>query len=142
MNDLSEKNIQHFKAQQPFEAPEDYFDEFALKMQHAVSVETAIDPWSRFLNALHLRFSVPFMIVVVLVCGVFVFRQEAELTINPSDAQISAYLLNEMELSSDEEVLELALYLTHDEDQFSDESVINYLMEEELELNEIESIIN
>ena len=124
-----------------FQTPEGYFENLTPRVMEAVraSEETVTEPsfsWQRLLFP---------------TIGIAAIAIAAVLIINPSgtesldfDAALASVTLEELDLFADFETEELLAYELVDYDDFEseleEEDIIDYLMEEDLDLNELEEI--
>ena len=129
----TDKHIAQFKDQKAFDVPDNYFDEFAHKMQSEIGDSAVQSRWyHKLTDLIHPRLSIPVSLALVLAYIAFTsnFDQETDQLI--SDQDIQAYLMSEFE--DDNQIYELALeegFVESESVLIDDDDLIEYLIEED-----------
>jgi|GEM_PF-2798184 len=138
------KNIDRFKKEKVFQTPENYFEDFALKMSKEISEKDKIESnWMRFVRLLQLRISLPLAILFVI-GGIILNRQNVPDNYGDviiTDDQIQAYLMEETKRN--DLVMDWAVEGDFIEEiEPTDEDIIEYLLEEEIEIQTLNQYYN
>ena len=139
------EDIEQFKSQQHFKVPDNYFEEFALEMQHTIGDLQKEEPWlSKITRAFHLRLTIPLAAVLLLMISIGILNDRDQAALEFTYADATSYLLNEAELLEDEELYELAFSVSEADIIESDQdAIIDYLIEEEeIDLQDLDYTIN
>lgn len=124
-----------------FQTPDGYFENLTPRVMEAVraSQETVAEPsfnWQRLLYP-------TFGIAAITIAAVLIFNSSKTESLD-FDAALTSVTLEELDLFADFETEELLAYELVDYDDFEseleEEDVIDYLMEEDLDLNELEEL--
>lgn len=124
-----------------FQTPEGYFENLTPRVMDAVraSEETVAEPsfnWQRFLFP-------TIGIAAIAVAAVLIFNPSETESLD-FDTALASVTLEELDLFADFETEELLAYELVDyddlESELEEEDIIDYLMEEDLDLNELEEI--
>ncbi len=129
-------NINQFKKQEAFKVPTNYFEEFALNMQNEIVSEQPKSGLIRLFNMANLKVLVPSFVLVIICFSIYHITSSDLAYVPISTADITEYILQEEEYQIIDEYEELlASNLNLDEPSVSDEDIIDYLVNEEIELD-------
>ena len=145
MEEKETKDIKGFKKQKAFNVPDNYFEEFALNMQHTIGDSSNKNSWfDRLIKALYLRVSIPLSSALILAYGIILLSQSEKDQENLTYADAKMYLLSVSESIEEEELYDLT-YNISIENNTNEESqkLIDYLIDtEDIDLEIIENSIN
>lgn len=139
------QHLTHLKEQEAFIVPDEYFEEFALKMQHTIAgqSEKKKSPFYELLEALRLRFTLPATLAITIAIIALQLSESKSVVIDSVDVQ--AYLLNESSFMENDQFYEIVLPEIDESKHSTKETevVLDYLIDsEEIDLSEIETLIN
>lgn len=130
-----DKNIEHYKNQDAFNVPENYFEEFAHDMQIRISNSVNKEKWyHKLAHGIRPKLSIPASFALALAYFAFIsqpIKENKDLVLSNNEIQV--YLLNEFESNNDDEIYELAIEEGFVEEPIliKDEDIIQYLIEED-----------
>lgn len=129
------------KEQKAFKVPEGYFESLENQIRASVAdhTETVIEKESinwldRLIYPLHLRFSIPALMVILLVASVLFIDLEVDLAtpLVMSDYEITEYLVDHYDHEIENELYELQLSnnAVNQLEELNDKEIMNYLYQE------------
>lgn len=130
------KNIEQFKEQKAFKVPENYFENFALNMQHQiVEQKEELGLWQRLFSANTLKLFVPSLIIMILCFSIYFIipKQNTQAFINLKD--IENYILEESDYAIIDDYEDiLASNLEIEPPVLLEEDIIDYLIDEDIDI--------
>lgn len=129
-------DINQFKKQEAFKVPANYFEDFALNMQNEIVSEQPKSGLASLFSLANLKVLVPSFALVIICFSIYHITSSDLAYVPISAADITEYILQEEEYQILDEYEELlASNLNLDEPSVSDEDIIDYLVNEEIELD-------
>lgn len=127
-------NINQFKKQKPFRVPENYFESFAQKMQNTISEPKELNWFQKIFSVSILKIAIPSFLVFALCFSIYMINNN-QLNTELSIQDITNYILEEEDFAIQDDFEELlAMNLNLDQPSLSEDEIIDYLLEEEIEL--------
>tara|TARA_B100000965_G_C19129347_1_gene556772 strand:+ start:48 stop:461 length:414 start_codon:yes stop_codon:yes gene_type:complete len=125
-----DKELKKYRKQDAFKVPDDYFEDFAYRMQLQIGEDSEKISWLTKLNqAFQFRWSMPMFIVIALCYFSIWVNQDG---VYMQDEDLQSFLLEESEdWMANQDLMDLAYhYQASTLEDFSDEDIENYLNEE------------
>jgi len=137
--------LKKIKQQKAFKVPENYFSVLEDKVMDRIEPKEEVQKinwFDRIVYQLQLRFSIPTAMVAGLALIIIYINldQEKEKMIF-SDAEIKNYLIEEYDDQVEEELLAMNFQEAEANYEMSDEDIIEFLAEEEVDLEIIEEFL-
>ena len=125
-----DRELKKYRKQDAFKVPDDYFEDFAYRMQLQIGEDSVKISWLTKLNqAFQFRWSMPMFIVIALCYFSIWVNQDG---VYMQDEDLQTFLLEESEdWMANQDLMDLAYnYPASTLEDFSDEDIENYLNEE------------
>jgi hypothetical protein len=135
-----DKEFKKYSKSEAFKVPENYFEDFALKMQHKIGHQEEKIPtiWERMAYAFQLRLTLPLFLAFLL--SYFIIDNQTNDHSTFNDTEIQSYLMNDSDIWQDDELMDLA-YGEKQTLVMNDDELMYYLEEESAE-DELYQLIN
>jgi hypothetical protein len=130
------ENINRFKNRKAFNTPDDYFENFALKMQNSILEKEEINWFQKTFSFSMLKLAIPSFAALIICLSIYFINKSNKIEqLIISSQNITNYIIDESDftLMDDYEQL-LAFNLDLNQASLSENEIIDYLIEEEIEL--------
>ncbi len=134
-------NLSKINKDNPFKVPENYFDTFSIRLSDRIHVNQLSEPVHKRISVLKPVIVSVFAAAAIIVVVFFVLiRPEKQEGLNLRESAIAANIEENIYYYSDETIIE-ALYETEEPvlkgENFTEKEIIDYLNEEDTDLNDL-----